>query len=72
MKVELYNRLKVDGKGNVDNNLNFNKLKSFVEELESGKEIYEALLQDSPYSRGSALYFTDGMYVYPNGKIEHE
>jgi len=42
------------------------------EELQSGKRIYEALLQDSPYSRGSALYFTDGMYVYPNGKIEHE
>lgn len=42
------------------------------EELQSGKSIYEALLQDSPYSRGSALYFTDGMYVYPDGRIESE
>ena len=42
------------------------------EELESGKSIYEALLQDSPYSRGAALYFTDGLYVYPDGRMEEE
>ncbi len=42
------------------------------EELESGMEIYESLLKHSPYSRGSALYFTDGLYVYPDGRMEEE
>ena len=42
------------------------------EELQSGKEIYAALLDASPYNKGSRLYFTDGMYVYPDGRIESE
>ena len=41
------------------------------EELESGKEIYEALLDTAPDDlKGGPLYFTDGFYVYPDGRVE--
>jgi len=41
------------------------------EELESGKEIYEALLDMLPEgSKGNPLYFTDGIYVFPDGRME--
>ena len=41
------------------------------EELDSGKEIYEALLDMLPEgSKGNPLYFTDGIYVFPDGRME--
>ena len=41
------------------------------EELIIGKEIYEALLDTAPDDlKGGPLYFTDGFYVYPDGRVE--
>jgi len=41
------------------------------EELSIGKEIYEALLDTAPDDlKGGPLYFTDGIYVFPDGRVE--
>ena len=41
------------------------------EQLESGKEVYEALLDMIPEGFGGGpLYLSDGIYVFPDGRME--
>ena len=41
------------------------------EELNTGKEVYESLRDMLPKDFPEiALYFTDGLYVFPDGRME--
>lgn len=42
------------------------------EQLDSGKEVYESLLDMMPkdYGASGPLYLSDGIYVFPDGRME--
>lgn len=40
-----------------------------MEDLEIGKQLYKDLFIEGVHEEGEGIYYTDSLYVYPDGSI---